>query len=98
MSNGGFGGIHRSSCTALADDESHTVPRIRDAGDSALLLEWDDVIDPARQCAAIAVAAAIRGAPLPGVRDVVSTYRSVAVFFDPLKADRCAARGLDAYR
>jgi KipI family sensor histidine kinase inhibitor len=61
--------------------------RIRDAGDSALLLEWDEVIDPKVNGQAIAAAAAVRDARLPGVRDVVSTYRSVAVFFDPLNAD-----------
>ena len=37
-------------------------PRIRDAGDSALLIEWDDAIDPAINARAIATAAAIRGA------------------------------------
>ena len=67
--------------------------RIRDAGDSALLLEWDEVIDPGINAQAIAVAAAIRRARLPGVRDVVSTYRSVAVFFDPLKAEPEGLRG-----
>jgi KipI family sensor histidine kinase inhibitor len=61
--------------------------RIRDAGDSALLLEWDEAIDPEINGQAIAVAAAIRAARLSGVRDVVPTYRSVAVFFDPLNAD-----------
>lgn len=66
--------------------------RIRDAGDSALLLEWDDVIDPRVNSQAIAVATALRDARLPGVRDVVSTYRSVALFFEPLKADPQALR------
>jgi KipI family sensor histidine kinase inhibitor len=61
--------------------------RIRDAGDSALLLEWDEVIDQGINGQAIAMAAAIRDARLSGVRDVVSTYRSVAVFFDPLNVD-----------
>ena len=36
----------------------------------------------------IAIAAAMRRAGLPGVRDVVSTYRSVAVHFDPLSIGR----------
>ncbi len=62
-------------------------PRIRDAGDSALLIEWDEAIDPAINARAIATAVAIRGADLPGLRDVVSTYRSVAVFFDPLTVE-----------
>ncbi len=61
--------------------------KIREAGDSALLLEWDEVIDPRVNARAIAMATAIRNASLPGVRDVVSTFRSVAIFFDPLKAD-----------
>ncbi len=62
-------------------------PRIRDAGDSALLIEWDDAIDPEINARAIATAAAIRDAVITGLRDVVSTYRSVAVFFDPLKVE-----------
>jgi KipI family sensor histidine kinase inhibitor len=62
-------------------------PRIRDAGDSALLIEWDEAIDPEINARAIATAAAIRETAIAGLRDVVSTYRSVAVFFDPLKAE-----------
>jgi KipI family sensor histidine kinase inhibitor len=61
--------------------------RIREAGDSALLLELDEVINVSVNAHAIAVAAAVRGAALPGIRDVVSTYRSVAVHFDPLSVD-----------
>jgi KipI family sensor histidine kinase inhibitor len=61
--------------------------RVKDAGDSALLLEWDETIDPVINARAIAAAAAIRRASPPGLRDVVPTYRSVAVFFDPLKAE-----------
>jgi KipI family sensor histidine kinase inhibitor len=62
-------------------------PRIREAGDSALLLELPAAIDPDINARAIAIAAAVRREAVPGVRDVVSTYRSVAVFFDPLIAD-----------
>jgi KipI family sensor histidine kinase inhibitor len=61
-----------------------SVPRILEAGDSALLLELDTRIDPAVNARAVAMAAAIRREQLPGVRDVVPTYRSVAVYFDPL--------------
>ena len=71
---------------------SLNAPRISEAGDSALLLEWDEVIDPRVNARAIAMAAAIRDASLPGVCDVVSTFRSVAIFFDPLKGD------LDTFR
>jgi KipI family sensor histidine kinase inhibitor len=62
-------------------------PRIRDAGDSALLIEWDEAIDPDINARAIATAAAVREAAVAGLRDVISTYRSVAVFFDPLKVE-----------
>jgi KipI family sensor histidine kinase inhibitor len=58
---------------------------IRDAGDSALVLELEPRIDAAVNARAIAIAAAVREARVPGVRDVVPTYRSVAVFFDPLQ-------------
>ena len=60
---------------------------IRDAGDSALLLELEAVIDPAVNARAIAIAAAVAEERLPGVRDVIPTYRSVAVHFDPLVTD-----------
>jgi antagonist of KipI len=60
---------------------------IREAGDSALLLELDEVINVSVNAQAIAIAAAVRRAGLPGIRDVVSTYRSVAVYFDPLTLD-----------
>jgi KipI family sensor histidine kinase inhibitor len=64
-----------------------TAPRISEAGDSALLLELDEVIDAAVNARAIAIASAVRRAALQGVRDVVPTYRSVAVHFDPLAVD-----------
>ena len=67
-------------------------PRIRDAGDSALLLELDAVIDPGVNAHAVAIAARLQRERLAGVRDVIPTYRSVAVHFDPLAADTDALR------
>ena len=60
---------------------------IRDAGDAALLLELDAVIDPIVNARAIGIANAVAAARVAGVRDVVPTYRSVAVHFDPLHTD-----------
>jgi len=60
---------------------------IRYAGDSALLLELEPRIDPAVNARAIGIAAAIAAERLAGVRDVIPTYRTVAVHFDPLIAD-----------
>jgi len=61
--------------------------RIVPAGDSAIVAELEDRIDPAVNARAIALAEAVQAAKLRGVRDVVPTYRSVAVYFDPLRAD-----------
>jgi KipI family sensor histidine kinase inhibitor len=66
--------------------------RIKEAGDSALLLELDAVVDPAVNAHAVAIAGAVRAMNLSGVRDVVSTYRSVAVYFDALAVDVNAVR------
>jgi len=63
------------------------VATIREAGDSAVILELEPVIRPDINARAIAIANAMRDDALAGIRDVVSTYRSVAVYFDPLIAD-----------
>jgi len=69
---------------------------IRDAGDSTLVLELESRIDPGVNARAIAIADAVRRRRLRGVRDVVSTYRSVAAFFDPLQTQlEALARALD---
>jgi inhibitor of KinA len=59
--------------------------RIVPAGDSALIVEFEERIDRDVNARAIACAEAIVAARLDGVRDVVPTYRSVAVYFDPLR-------------
>lgn len=61
--------------------------RIREAGDSALLLELEGGIDPEVNARVIAIATAVREAGIAGVRAVLPTYRSVAVYFDPLVTD-----------
>ncbi len=63
---------------------------IRDAGDSAVLLELDAVIDAGVNARAIGIAHAIADGRFAGVRDVIPTYRSVAVHFDPLATDVAA--------
>lgn len=61
--------------------------RIVPAGDSALVVEFEERIDPDVNARAICCAEAIQAAGFAGVRDVVPTYRSVAVYFDPLRTD-----------
>jgi inhibitor of KinA len=61
--------------------------RVVAAGDSALIVEFEDRIDAAVNARAIAAAEGLQRAAIPGVRDVVPAYRSVAVYFDPLHTD-----------
>jgi inhibitor of KinA len=61
--------------------------RIVAAGDSALVVEFDDRIDAAVNARAIALADAIQRAAIAGVRDVVPSFRTVTVYFDPLRAE-----------
>jgi inhibitor of KinA len=62
-------------------------PRIVAAGDSTLVVEFEALIDPIVNARAIGLAERMRTADIAGVRDVVPTYRSVAVFFDPLRTN-----------
>lgn len=61
--------------------------RIVPAGDAAIVVEFEARIDPAVNAQAIALAEAVQAAAVAGVRDVVPTYRSVAIHFDPLRTD-----------
>jgi len=66
---------------------THASFRVVPAGDSALVIEFDERIDVEINARAIALADAIQAAEPSGVRDVVPTYRAVAVYFDPLRTD-----------
>jgi KipI family sensor histidine kinase inhibitor len=61
--------------------------RLVTAGDAQVLVQFAERIDPVVNAIVVATAAAIRAAGFPGVRDVVPTYRSVGVHFDPLHTD-----------
>ena len=64
--------------------------RIVPAGDSAVIVEFEARIDARVNARVIALATALQAAALGGVRDVVPTYRSVAIYFDPLRTDSVA--------
>jgi inhibitor of KinA len=64
-----------------------TAYRIVPAGDSALIVEFEERIDPEVNARTISCADAIQAAGIAGIRDIVPTYRSVAVYFDPLRTD-----------
>jgi len=64
--------------------------RVRECGDSMLLVEFEAVIDPIVNERAIALAARLRDRQLRGVRDVAPGYCTVGVHFDPLQTDLAA--------
>ena len=61
--------------------------RIVPAGDSAVVVEFEERIDPIVNARTVAFADAVQAAGISGVRDVVPSYRSVAIYFDPLRTD-----------
>ncbi|RPJ58957.1 MAG: 5-oxoprolinase subunit PxpB, partial [Acidobacteria bacterium] len=61
-----------------------TEPRILPAGDSGLVIEYGDRIDPAVNRRVRELFLALDQAAVPGVVDLVPTYRSLLVCYDPL--------------
>ena len=62
-------------------------PRILALGDGALTLEFGDRIDPALNAQVMATRDALAALKIDGISDVVPTYRSLTVHFDPLRLD-----------
>lgn len=61
--------------------------RIAAIGDSALVVLFEARIDPAINVRAIRLAEALERSQIEGMHDVVPAYRSVAVYFDPLRTN-----------
>jgi KipI family sensor histidine kinase inhibitor len=68
-------------------------PRFLVAGDAALIVEFGDAIEPAINRRVRRMFLAADGARLAGVRDLVPTYRSLLVSYDPLQTTFAALRG-----
>ena len=64
-----------------------TDPRVFFAGDSALVVQFENRIDPAVNARVEHLARIVRTAQVEGVRDIVPTFRSLSVYYDPLKTD-----------
>jgi KipI family sensor histidine kinase inhibitor len=62
-------------------------PRLVQAGDRALFIEFDERIDLDVNARVIQLAAALARDQLPGVHDIVPSFRSLAVHFDPVRTD-----------
>lgn len=63
-------------------------PRLLDLGDGALTLELGDRIDVALNAQVMAARDALAALALDGISDVVPTWRSLTVHFDPLRLER----------
>ena len=61
--------------------------QIVSAGDGAVIVKFAERVDPIINARAIALADRLRAAAPAGVQDVVPTFRSVAVYFNPLLTD-----------
>ncbi len=61
--------------------------RIVSAGDASLAVLFEERIDAAVASSVARLADEVRRASLPGVLDVVPTFRSLSLHFDPLKTD-----------
>ncbi len=77
---------------AAEPDVSMNKPRLLDAGDAALTIEFGDAIDPALLAAVNSLDRAIgrewAAGRLPGLIETMPTFRSLTVFFDPLVTGR----------
>lgn len=71
----------------MTNDASLPCLRILPLGDTGLTVEFGDAIDPAINERVLAFARAVEGLRLPGVSEVVPTYRSATVYFDPVVVD-----------
>jgi KipI family sensor histidine kinase inhibitor len=66
-----------------------SLPRIEPLGERALLLDFGNRIDPALNRRVHALARTLAAAALPGVRDIVPAYASLALHYEP----RCWSDG-----
>ncbi|MBW4091087.1 MAG: 5-oxoprolinase subunit PxpB [Proteobacteria bacterium] len=70
------------------------LPHILPLGDTALTVDFGDVIDPELNRAVLALEQAVAAAELPGVLETVPSYRALMVLYDPTEIgfDPLAAR------
>ena len=62
-------------------------PKIHPSGDSAVLVEFDNRIDPEVNRSVRSLSLAIESAPIAGIHEVLPAYRSLMVTYDPFKIE-----------
>ena len=78
---------HRHADHRRVDDGAVEYPRIAPVGDSAVLIEYGSDIDPEVNARVYALAGQIDAASEPAVIELVPTYRSLLVHYNPLVND-----------
>jgi KipI family sensor histidine kinase inhibitor len=78
----------------MSDDPDASKLTIRPLAESGLLVELANVIEPAVVERVMALAAAITAAEPPGLHDVVPSYRTILLAFDPATMDGETLAGL----
>ncbi|MEL6316428.1 MAG: 5-oxoprolinase subunit PxpB [Pseudomonadota bacterium] len=63
--------------------QDETTPRIRPLGDAALSVEFGEGVDRALSARALALDAALRAAPPPGLLETAPSFRALLIEFDP---------------
>ncbi len=63
-------------------------PRILDAGEAALVVEFGTSVDPAISDRVLALEDALSADRPDGIAETVPTYRSLMIHYDPLILDR----------
>jgi inhibitor of KinA len=69
-------------------------PGFLTAGDSAVVVEYGDTIDEATNLRVRQLAAALALPNVPGIVEIVPTYRSLMVHYDPLQLSRLQAEAV----
>lgn len=70
------------------------VPRLLDAGEAALVVEFGRTVDLASHDRVLSLDAALNAASVAGVLELVPTYRSLMIHYDPLVIDRSRLGGV----
>ncbi len=68
----------------VSDPEGLTPTRFLPCGDTALTVELGDRVDPAVNALVLALADRVEAAAVPGIVELVPTFRSLTIHYDPL--------------
>jgi len=70
-----------------------TYPKIRAVGEGSILVEYEEEVSLEVNRKARQLAFGLERVLYPGLEEVIPTYRSVVVYFDPLRVDSKVVRG-----